>query len=125
MGAPPKSVLARGLLLLDAFGAADAELTLAQLSARTGLPKPTAHRLAAELVTWGGLERTERGYRLGMALFVLGQRVPGQRGLREAALPYLEDLYEATHENVHLTVFDARPAAQGPRPHAGARLWHQ
>jgi DNA-binding IclR family transcriptional regulator len=93
--------------LLDAFGAADAELTLAQLSARTGLPKPTAHRLVAELVTWGGLERTARGYRLGMALFVLGQRVPGQRGLREAALPYLEDLYEATHENVHLTVFDA------------------
>lgn len=107
MGSPPKSVLARGLLLLDAFGASDAELTLAQLSARTGLPKPTAHRLAAELVTWGGLERTARGYRLGMTLFVLGQRVPVQRGLREAALPYLEDLYEATHENVHLTVYDS------------------
>lgn len=104
---PPKSVLARGLLLLDAFGASDAELTLAQLSARTGLPKPTAHRLAAELVAWGGLERTARGYRLGMTLFVLGQRVPVQRGLREAALPYLEDLYEATHENVHLTVYDS------------------
>lgn len=107
MTPPPKSVLARGLLLLDAFGAADGELTLAQLSARTGLPKPTAHRLVAELVAWGGLERTEGGYRLGMALFVLGQRVPRQRGLREAALPYLEDLYEATHENIHLTVFDA------------------
>ena len=104
---PPKSVLARGLLLLDAFGTSDGELTLAQLSARTGLPKPTAHRLAAELVAWGGLERTARGYRLGMRLFVLGQRVPVQRGLREAALPYLEDLYEATHENVHLTVFDS------------------
>lgn len=106
MGAPPKSVLARGLLLLDAYGATDSDLTLAQLSARTGLPKPTAHRLIAEMVAWGGLERTEHGYRLGMKLFVLGQRVPRQRGLREAALPYLEDLYEATHENVHLTVFD-------------------
>ena len=104
---PPKSVLARGLLLLDAFGPTDVELTLAQLSARTRLPKPTAHRLVAELVSWGGLEKTESGYRLGMALFVLGQRVPRQRGLREAALPYLEDLYEATHENIHLTVFDA------------------
>lgn len=104
---PPKSVLARGLLLLGAFDATDVELTLAQLSARTGLPKPTAHRLVAELVAWGGLERTEHGYRLGMKLFVLGQRVPRQRSLREAALPYLEDLYEATHENVHLTVFDS------------------
>jgi DNA-binding IclR family transcriptional regulator len=104
---PPKSVLASGLLLLSAFGATDVELTLAQLSARTGLPKPTAHRLVAQLVAWGGLERTEHGYRLGMKLFVLGQRVPRQRSLREAALPYLEDLYEATHENIHLTVFDS------------------
>lgn len=104
---PPKSVLARGLRLLDAFGPADVDLTLKELSARTRLPRPTAHRLIAELVAWGGLERTDGGYRLGMSLFVLGQRVPRQRGLREAALPYLEDLYEATHENIHLTVFDA------------------
>jgi DNA-binding IclR family transcriptional regulator len=104
---PPKSVLARGLSLLNAFGPTDAELTLAQLATRTGLPKPTAHRLVAELLAWGGLERCAGGYRLGMTLFVLGQRVPRQRDLREAALPYLEDLYEATHENVHLTVFDS------------------
>jgi DNA-binding IclR family transcriptional regulator len=37
---------------------------------------------------------------------VLGQRVTRQRELRDAALPYLEDLYEATHENVHLAVLD-------------------
>ncbi|HEY7594291.1 MAG TPA: IclR family transcriptional regulator [Actinophytocola sp.] len=107
MSDPPKSVLARGLRVLDAFGPADVDLTLAQLAARTGLPKPTVHRLVGELVSWGGLERSDEGYRLGMALFVLGQRVPRQRGLREAALPYLEDLYEATHENIHLTVFDS------------------
>jgi DNA-binding IclR family transcriptional regulator len=102
----PKSVLARGLRLLDAFGATDVELSLGQLAERTGLPKPTAHRLLHELVKWGGLERTDGGYRLGMSLFTLGQRVPRQRELRDAALPYLEDLYEATHENVHLAVFD-------------------
>lgn len=102
----PKSVLARGLRLLDAFGPADADLSLAELSARTGLPKPTAHRLLAELVGWGGIERTANGYRLSLTLFVLGQRVQRQRSLREAALPYLEDLYEATHENVHLAVLD-------------------
>jgi DNA-binding IclR family transcriptional regulator len=103
---PPKSVLARGLSLLNAFGPADVDLTLTELAARTGLPKPTAHRLLAELVGWGGLERTDHGYRLGMRLFVLGQRVPRPRGLREAALPYLEDLYEASHENIHLAVLD-------------------
>ncbi|RKS74230.1 IclR family transcriptional regulator [Actinomadura pelletieri DSM 43383] len=103
---PPKSVLARGLSLLDAFGSGDGELNLTELSARTGLPKPTAHRLLNELVRWGGVERTEYGYRLSMRLFVLGQRAPRPRGLREAALPYMEDLYEATHENIHLAVMD-------------------
>ncbi|MFI0356794.1 IclR family transcriptional regulator [Actinomadura sp. 9N407] len=105
-GEPPKSVLARGLRLLDAFGSADAELTLTELARRTGLPKPTAYRLIAELVRWGGVERTGSGYRLSIRLFVLGQRAPTPRGLREAALPYLEDLYEATHENIHLAVPD-------------------
>jgi DNA-binding IclR family transcriptional regulator len=102
--AAPKSVLARGLRLLDAFGPDDVELTLTELADRAGLPKPTAHRLLGQLVAWGGLERTGHGYRLGLNLFVLGQRVPRPRRLREAALPYLEDLYEATHENVHLAV---------------------
>jgi DNA-binding IclR family transcriptional regulator len=104
-GVAPKSVLARGLRLLDAFGPGDAELGLAELAARTGLPKPTAHRLLRELLAWGGVEQTAGGrYRLGMHLFTLGQRVPAQRELRRRALPYLEDLYEATHENVHLAV---------------------
>jgi DNA-binding IclR family transcriptional regulator len=102
----PKSVLARGLMLLDAFRQADTELTLAELCARTGLPKATAHRLVAELVAWGGLDRSENRYRLSMKLFELGQCVPHRRDLREAALPYLEDLYEATHENVHIAVQD-------------------
>jgi DNA-binding IclR family transcriptional regulator len=102
---PPKSVLARGLRLLDAFGPTDTELSLAELATRTGLPKPTAYRLLRELRNWGGVEQTaDGGYRLGLHMFALGQRVPWQRELRHLALPYLEDLYEATHENVHLAV---------------------
>ncbi|MGH3585235.1 MAG: IclR family transcriptional regulator, partial [Pseudonocardia sp.] len=104
-GDPPKSVLARGLRLLDAFGPTDTELSLTELAARTGLPKPTAYRLLRELRHWGGVEQTAGGgYRLGLHVFTLGQRVPWQRELRHLALPYLEDLYEATHENVHLAV---------------------
>jgi DNA-binding IclR family transcriptional regulator len=101
-----KSVLARGLRLLDAFGSSDTGLTLTELAERAGLPKPTAYRLLNQLVTWGGLERDGCRYRIGLKLFVLGQRVPLQRRLRDAALPYLEDLYEATHENIHLSVLD-------------------
>ena len=104
VGDSPRSVLARGLSLLDAFEAADTELSLAELVQRTGLPKATAHRLVGELVRWGGLERAGQCYRMGVKLFELGQRVPRRRELREAASPYLQDLYESTHENIHLAV---------------------
>ncbi|MBW0089722.1 IclR family transcriptional regulator [Pseudonocardia sp. KRD-184] len=102
----PNSVLGRTMTLLGAFRPGDAELTLAELCRRTGIPKGTAHRLLAELVEWQIVERTERGVRLGMRLFELGQLAPLQRGLREAAAPFLADLFEATRETVHLAVLD-------------------
>ncbi|WP_432842367.1 IclR family transcriptional regulator [Dactylosporangium sp. CA-092794] len=100
------SVLGRAMSLLTAFGPHDAELSLAELGRRTGVPKPTVHRLVVELDRWGIVERTPRGVRLGMRLFELGQLAPRQRGLREAALPFLNDLYQATRETVHLAVLD-------------------
>jgi DNA-binding IclR family transcriptional regulator len=105
-GEPPNSVLGRAFTLLTAFRVGDAELTLAQLCRRTGLPKATAHRLLAELAAWDVVERTPTGLRLGMRLFELGQLAPRQRGLREAAAPFLADLFEATHETVHLAILD-------------------
>jgi IclR family acetate operon transcriptional repressor len=58
-----------------------------------------------------------------MRLFELGQLAPQQRGLREAAAPFLADLFEATHETVHLAVPDGvdvvyvqkLPGRHGPR----------
>ncbi|WP_210588411.1 IclR family transcriptional regulator [Streptomyces sp. GESEQ-35] len=106
-GALPKSVLARGAALLRACGDSDAALSLAELALRTGLPKPTAYRLIGELVRLGLVERTRDGsYRIGLGLFELGQSAPSVRELRDTALPYLGDLHEATHENVHLAVPD-------------------
>ncbi len=72
-----------------------------------GVAKATVHRLAGELVEWGGLlERAGTKYRLGLRLFELGQLVPRQRILRDAALPYMEDLLLATQETVHFAVRD-------------------
>lgn len=106
MATIPNSVLGRTMALLTAFRPGDAELTLAELCRRTGIPKPTAHRLLGELATWNVVERTPRGVRLGMRLFELGQLAPLQRGLREAAAPFLTDLFQATLETVHLAVPD-------------------
>jgi DNA-binding IclR family transcriptional regulator len=101
---PARSVLHRALSVIDAFGYHEWEVSLAELTRRTGLPKPTVFRIVNALVDWGALERVGSGYQLGVRLFMLGERVPRQVNLRDMALPYLEDLYEATHENVNLGV---------------------
>lgn len=100
------SVLGRSLTLLTAFRSTDTVVPLAELSRRTGIPKSTAHRLLAELTDWQIVERSDSGFRVGMRLFELGQLAPVQRGIREAAAPFLADLYEATHQTVHLAVLD-------------------
>lgn len=101
----PNSVLGRAVSLLTAFRG-EPELTLSELARRAGLAKSTAHRLLRELEHWDFVERTDGGIRLGMGLFELGSQAPRQRGLHEAAAPFLADLFEATHETVHLAVLD-------------------
>jgi DNA-binding IclR family transcriptional regulator len=102
-----RSVISKVVSLLDAFGPSTPELSLGELAERTGLPVSTTYRLASELLQWGGLERADRaGYRIGMRLWELGTLAPRGGTLREVALPFMQDLYEATHENVHLAVRD-------------------
>lgn len=102
----PDSVIGKVVLLLRAFGVDDHDLSLAELVRRTGLHKATAYRLAGELVAVRLLDRTDRGYRLAGGLFELGMRASTERSLLEIAMPFLQDLYERTHETVHLGVLD-------------------
>jgi len=97
-------MLDRAADILDCFIPSGEAFRLSELSARSGLPKPTVHRLAADLVRLGWLERSGPHYRLGAKLFELGSLVPHRLDLREAALPFLQDLFEATRETVHLGV---------------------
>lgn len=98
-------VLGRALRLLDAFGPARPVMTLTQIARHAGLPPSTAHRLLGELVAWGALERDADGcYRIGLRLWELAALAPRGPGLRERALPFLEDLSQITRENVQLAV---------------------
>ena len=57
-GLPEKRSVPKKLLgLLDAFSHDGSAHSLSELARRAGLPLSTAHRLVAELVRWGGLER--------------------------------------------------------------------
>jgi DNA-binding IclR family transcriptional regulator len=105
------TVTGRALAILDAFSAEQPQLRLVQLSRRTGLPLTTTHRLVGELARWGALERDGTGaYRIGLRLWEVASLAPRSVGLREAALPILGDLYEATHQNVQLAVLDGTDA---------------
>jgi IclR family transcriptional regulator, acetate operon repressor len=102
----PTSVLERVFALLDCFSAEDPELTLAELASRTAIPKSTVHRLAKVLVDQRLLKRTDAGFGLGIRLFELGELVGERRDLRDASLPFLEELFELTHETIHLGVLE-------------------
>jgi len=99
-----ESVITRAFSLLRAFDEQHPDLSLAELAERSGLPRTTAHRMAAELVELGMLHRTDRGYAIGTGLWEIGELSPVSMVLRERALPHLLGLYEATGENVHLAV---------------------
>ncbi|QIK67169.1 IclR family transcriptional regulator [Nocardioides sp. HDW12B] len=100
----PETVLGKAAALLFAFGPDEPQLSLSELTARTGVAKPTVHRVAGDLVALRLLERVGSDYRLGARLFELGMRASVERGLLEVATPFLQDVRERTRETVHLAV---------------------
>lgn len=77
----------------------------------TGLPQSTAHRLASELVAWGGLEKVDGGgYQIGHRLWEIGALAVRGDSVREIALPFMHDLFDAAHENVQLAILDGTQA---------------
>lgn len=95
----------RAVLLLSAFGPEGIPLRFADIVQRTGLPKSTTHRLLAELTRLRLIERaSDLSYRLGGRLFELGMLASLERSLIEVAMPFLQDLYERSHETVHLGI---------------------
>ncbi len=129
MSGDNRSMLGRAFLILGSFTSERPQLSQSELSRCTGLPLPTVHRLCRQLVDNGALERVDNGhYEIGVRLWELGALAPRAHGLRQVALPYLEDLYEATRENVQLVVREdlealciERLSRAGPSPSSVGR----
>ena len=80
-------------------------LGLADLTARTGLPRATTHRLAAAMEAHGLVRRTDDGrYALGRWLVTLGRAATETDSFVERARPILERLRTHTGESVQLYV---------------------
>lgn len=102
----PTGSLERAAAILDAFDVAHRELGLAELVRRSGLPRSTVHRTAARMIELGWLDKPGDRYRISTGLFKLSGLVPVRHELREAVLPFLQDLYAAARVAVQLGVLD-------------------
>lgn len=100
-------VIDRALSLLAVFTDRRRALTLSEMARYADMPAPTALRLIGRLVAWGALERLDDGrYVVGVRLWEVASLSPRGHGVREIALPYLEDLFEVTRHHVLLAVRD-------------------
>ena len=89
--------------LLEAF-IEDSAHSLTDLSARTGIPKPTAFRLLRTLEDRGYVRRGGGQYALGFRSFILGATATRDLDVRTQALPHLVALRDATGETVQVAV---------------------
>ncbi|WP_218177757.1 IclR family transcriptional regulator [Amycolatopsis australiensis] len=111
------NMLDKAAAVLDVYRPDGGSFRLTELAARAGLTKTTAFRLVGDLVRLGLLERAGERYRLGGTLFELGSLVPRRHDLREAALPFLQDLFESTRQTVHFGIRDDREVVYLERIH--------
>ncbi|MFF7438270.1 IclR family transcriptional regulator C-terminal domain-containing protein [Streptomyces sp. NPDC008122] len=105
MSATQISAAGKVLKVLSAFGREHPSQTLSEIAQRTGLALSTTHRVVTELAGWGVLERGEDGaWHVGLRLWEIASGCPRTQILRDVALPFMQDLYEVTHENIQLAV---------------------
>ncbi len=100
--------LARGLALLESFGAERQELSLVELARAIGMTRSAAYRLVYTLSELGFLVRDSerKTYRLGPRVLGLGFTYLASQDLVEIARPHLEALRDRTNCSAHLALLD-------------------
>jgi len=101
-----KGSIDRAAAILGAFDATHRELTLAALVARCGMPRSTTHRTADRMIRLGWLDKPHDRYRIGNRLFEIASLSPIRIELREAVLPFLQDLHQATKITAQLGILE-------------------
>ena len=99
-----RSVTCRALSILEAFDTSHPALTLSEISRRTGDPISTCHRLLAELLSWGAVEKFGMVYTIGYRLWKIGLLAPAHANIKHVAAPYMQDVLFVTRHVVNLQV---------------------
>lgn len=98
------SVSARILAVLAAFESTARPLNMAQIAAKTQIPLSSAYRIVKDLETWGALAKNIDGsYQVGVRIWELGQ-MAGLSQREHVVRPFLQDLFDLVHENVHMAI---------------------
>jgi DNA-binding IclR family transcriptional regulator len=101
------SATERFVRILETFTPTRTVQTTADIGRRAGLPSSTAHRIVAELVELGLLERDDsRRVRIGMRLWELATRSSGALRLRQAAMPFMERVQLRLQEHTQLAILE-------------------
>lgn len=102
------TTLARGIELLRCFSANEHELSNAELSQRTGLPRPTISRLTYTLCVLGYLRHNPRNgrYQPGSALISVTYPLMASITLRQRARALMNELADATGGQVAMGIRD-------------------
>ncbi|OBF30060.1 hypothetical protein A5724_24805 [Mycobacterium sp. ACS1612] len=100
--AAPRSVIEAAFSLLDLIAELQ-PVRLVDLSAASGLPHPTVHRLLRQLVTVGAVRRERSRYALGASLLRLGATVTPAARLRIACRRPMAELAAITGAAVSLS----------------------
>ncbi len=104
--APINQSIERAARLLSLSTVEEPELTLAELTARLGTSKATAHRYATALRRSGLLRLSAGGYTLGPRIVELAATALAGLRIVKVAGPYLERLVAAVNETAVLSVWD-------------------
>lgn len=102
------AALDRGLRVLACFTPAEPALRLSDVADRLGIPAGSAHRTLRSLEALGYIEQdaATRRYRVGIRALDLTQACIAGLVVPDVALPFLEELAEATRHSANLAILD-------------------
>ncbi|RAX46162.1 IclR family transcriptional regulator [Arthrobacter sp. AQ5-06] len=99
------SSLVRLVRILGAFDADVPSMTVGVLAGRADVPLATAYRLVDQLIDHDFLRKDSSGsLRLGLGLWELASRSSPALTLREAAMPFMEDIQAVVGQHTQLGV---------------------
>lgn len=98
-------MIRRLMRIISSFDHSKPAMSVAVLAKRADIPLATTHRLVNELLGEGVLHREPDGrIRLGLRLWELASRSSKVLSLRQAAMPFMEDVQEVIRQHTQLAV---------------------